>query len=220
MRVPKTKFPKLLRTPITLADAKPSSLAAQLGADIDELGLRQHLVDETKARLAELDKHLRLDSASHDVWEQRAKALIAHEFDLEPTDPQWWRALALKLARSFVPGFSVRASRKKRGRPVVWSDLLLAQLYADVQLRKKLTGDSDRKICWDISKLRPYRARWAGYDPDDLRVAYGRAKKRIKNSVEFYFYAVGGKALIPDLNIKATDAAIERHSVKAKNANP
>jgi hypothetical protein len=63
-----------------------------LGAPADESDKLAHVEDALRARYVALDKFFGLKSSSPDIWERRAKELIAREFDIAIDHPQWWRA--------------------------------------------------------------------------------------------------------------------------------
>lgn len=70
------------------------------------------------------------------VLRDRTLALFDH-YRVNPSDPDAWQKLALRLAFKHVPGFQPRR-RKPVGKPQKWDDALLLKLHADVmKLRRR-----------------------------------------------------------------------------------
>src|SRR2546428_3234746 len=86
--------------PIRPDEAKPQGLRASFALPPDESDIKAYVVSEIKARFAALDTFFRLESDSPDIWERRAKALVAHQFGLQPDcpDQEWWVAFTWYLA--------------------------------------------------------------------------------------------------------------------------
>ena len=83
----------ILLKAIYLDEAKARGLRAALGAPADESDQLAHIEDALRARYAALDKFFELKSSGPDIWERRAKEIIAREFNIALDHPQWWRAL-------------------------------------------------------------------------------------------------------------------------------
>jgi len=215
----KRKLEGLLLQPIELADARPNSLAVQLGADLSEDDVHQHVRDAAWERIAELDKQFNLTPECPDIWQQRIKALLSYEFDVDTTDPQGWARVFFGLARVYLPGFSVKPRKQKHGLPKHWSRQRLMQLYADVAVSKKQDFRSIRQICKDLRIRSPYRSRWGQYSAGALREAYRKARSLESTSVEFALDLYGGEFLMAGKQVSRDDAAIARHSIK-KTSRP
>jgi len=214
MKSKKRAFSGLLLKAIHLNDATASGLRAALGAPPDKDDVLAYVQDALRARYAELDNFFRLRTSGPDIWEQRAKALIAHQFDIHAEDPQWWQKLTWYLARTKVPGFSLKSfEHKKHGAPQEWDLWQLAQLFADIEFLKKKEGASIREVCNDLPKRKAYAKRWGRYKPDRLRRAYSQANKLRMESSEFQLI-LSGEALIPAKGIDPVDAAIQEHALK------
>jgi hypothetical protein len=84
----------LLRKPIDPGDAQPRGLRVSLALPPDERDVSAHIVEELFARLAALDQFfdLKADGQGGDIWKQRAKALVAYEFNVAPDDTHGGRA--------------------------------------------------------------------------------------------------------------------------------
>jgi hypothetical protein len=174
-----------------------------------------YIQDELNARWADLDQLFGLDSRAADIWEQRGRALIRHEFGIEPSDPLWWERLTIRMCCSCVPGFKV-TSRKKSGAPVEWTTTRLAQLFADIEYIKKTRRISVSQICKRLPKNKAFKAyweRWGKYGEQALRKAYSVAKKCRRN-LPFELGLCGPAALIPANGIDRIEAAIERHALR------
>jgi hypothetical protein len=94
----KRRYTGVLLKGIYLDEAKARGLRAAVAAPADESDELVHIAHALRARYAALDKFFGLKSSSPDIWERRAKKLIAHEFNIAIDHPQWWRALTSHLA--------------------------------------------------------------------------------------------------------------------------
>jgi hypothetical protein len=211
----KRPFTDRLFKPIDPADAKTRGIGAAfaLPASLDDL--LAHIQDELDARWADLDHLFVLDSGAADIWEQRGKALVRHEFGIEPSDPLWWGRFTIHMCYLHVPGLKV-AIRKKSGAPIEWTWTRLAQLFADIAYLKMTRRISVSQICKRLPKNKAYKAYWercGEYSEQALRKAYSVAKKCRRNLL-FELELCGGDALIPANGIDRIEAAIERHALK------
>jgi hypothetical protein len=207
-------FTGLLLKAIHLDEAEPRGLRAALAAPPDKSDIAAHFSKEMSARYAELDKFFALKSNSPNIWEQRAKALLAYKFGI-PTDAlQGWEHLTQYLTNRYVPGFSLKVGGGKHGAPVKWNFERLAQLFADVEFLKKDTG----KRVSEIRKVLPtrYPKRWGRYrgKPEGLRKAYAKAQELRRQDFRFALHLCGPEALIPAKRIDPIQAAIERHALR------
>jgi hypothetical protein len=215
MALRKPPYTGILLKAIHLDDVKPRGLRAAFAAPADESDERKHVEDEFRERLAALDKFFGLSAKSRDIWQERAKALLSRQFDVDPNDPQWWQALSARLLRENVPGFSIKShGDKKHGAPQEWDFWQMAQLFADVENLKRNKHWSVRKICDELPKTKGYKQRWGRYKSDRLRSAYSQANKLRKENVEFLLILSGGESLIPARGIDPIDAAIQRHALR------
>jgi hypothetical protein len=139
------RFTGLLRKPIRLDEARARNLRAAFAVPPDESDIIHHVQNEMLARWAEFDRLFGLAGKGGNIWEHRAKALIADMLNVPAVDPNLWRKLAERLARAHVPGFSVE--KKKQGAPTKWTDDLLAQLFADVSYLKRKNSISAFAAC-------------------------------------------------------------------------
>ena len=205
----KPPYTGVLLKPIYLDDSKPRGLRAALGAPADESDQLAHIEDALRARYAALDKFFGLESSSLDIWERRAKELIAHEFEITIDHPQWWRALTGYLVDAYVPGFSLTLpGQRKHGAPQEWDYWQLAQLFADIEYLKRKEHWSVRKICGELPKAKGYKQRWG-------RKAYSQANALRNKNTEFLLILSGGEWLIPTSGVDPIDAAIQRHGLKS-----
>jgi hypothetical protein len=136
MAARKCSFTGLLRKPIRLDDAKPGWLKPQLALPRDKDDVKAFAVDEYHKRLVAFDQFFRINSNSADCWEQRVKALVAHTIGIKSKEP--WSIIFGYLAPQHVPGFKFKPiGQRKSGQPPKWTDEILAQLFADVELLKR-----------------------------------------------------------------------------------
>ncbi len=143
-----SQFTGLLLKPTDRHGAPARGLRRSLALPPDEGDFHTYLQEELRQRWSAVDKFFELDSTAADNWERRAKALVAHQFEVPSDHPQWWMALASRLAALYVPGFSVRLGHKRaRGAPREWNDERRAQLFADVEYLKRKYRLSVRQIC-------------------------------------------------------------------------
>jgi hypothetical protein len=199
-------FTGLLLKAIHLEEAEPRSLRVALAAPPDKSDIEAHISKELRARYAALDNFFSLESNSPNIWEQRAKALLAHKFGI-PTDAlQGWEHLTQYLTNRYVPGFSLKVGERKHGAPVKWNFERLAQLFADVEFSKKDIGKSVSKICKALPTR--YPKRWG------LRKAYAKAQKLRCEDFRFALHLCGPDALIPAKRTDPIQAAIERHALR------
>jgi hypothetical protein len=211
----KRAFTGLLVKPIHLAEAKAGGLHGALGLPPDGNDFLDHIKDAMAQRYAELDRHFGLQPGSRDVWEQRAKALIAREFGIKVDDPQWWSWLTLYMVRRYVPGFAVkRLGERKHGAPKEWDFEQLARLFADIEFLKRKDNSSVRKICEGLPKRKNYAGRWGRYKPPSLRRAYAKAGKLCKESLMFRIFLCGVDAFISGTNVDEGERAIELHALR------
>jgi hypothetical protein len=205
-------FTGLLLKAIQLDEAEPRGLRAALAVPPDKSDIEAHILKELEARYAGLDKFFSLKLNSPNIWEQRAKALLAYKFGI-PTDAlQWWEHLTRYLTYRYVPGFSLKVGEGKHGAPVEWNFEQLAQLFADVEFLKKDTGKSVREICKELPTINPQR--WGRYRHQGLRKEYARAQKLRGEDFRFALHLCGPDALIPGKRSDLIQAAIERHALR------
>jgi hypothetical protein len=211
-------FTGLLAKPIQIEDAKPRGLRIAFAAPPDETDVKAHISEEVFARCHELDKFFSLESNSRNIWEQRAKALLAYRFNILADALQSWEHLCCYLMRRYVPGFSLKRPGKKRfGAPTEWDSEQLAQLFADIEFLKKNSGKSVSEICKLLPTLtKGYTKRWGRYrgKREGLRKAYSKAKQLLDQDFRFRLYLCGGGSLIPSKRIDPIKAAIELHALQ------
>ena len=178
MPLRKSPYTGILLKAIHLDEAKPRGLRATFAAPADEGDKRTHLEGELRARLAALDKFFGLPAKSQDIWQERAKALLSRQFDIDFNDPHWWQTLSANLLREHVPGFSIKShGAKKHGAPQEWDFWQMAQLFSDIEYLKRKKNLSVRKVCNELPKTKGYIRRWGRYKSDQLRKAYSDANK-------------------------------------------
>src|SRR5260370_20163997 len=73
-----------LRNPIDPTAAPARGLARSLGLPPDANDVRSYARSELKVRFAALDEFFGLDSNAQDIWQQRAKALVARKYNIDP----------------------------------------------------------------------------------------------------------------------------------------
>jgi hypothetical protein len=210
-------FTGVLLKPIDLGDAKPRGLRESLAAPPDKSDIQAHLLKEISARYIALDKFLGIHSNTENNWEQRAKALLAYEFDIPAHALQSWEHLTRYLTNRYVPAFRLKtAGEKKRGAPLEWDHEQSAQLFADVEFLKKKTGKSVGRISEELPTLPGYARRWGRYrgKPGGLRKAYASARKLRRQNFLFELHLCGPEALIPTKGKDLIQAAIERHALQ------
>jgi hypothetical protein len=208
----KRPFFGLLLKRMDIFEAPSRGLRAALAADPDESDMIAHLKEELEARWRALDEFFSLDGKATDIWQQRTRALIEHEFGVRPNDPDWCKRLAVKMACHLVPGFSVRnPGQRRRGGPREWTNQRLAQLFADVEYLKRTTRKSVQEICRTLLRKGPYARRWGIHRPEALRKAYSTANKLRRESLAFAAELSELAATRPN----AIDVAIELHSLKS-----
>lgn len=78
----KLPYTGILLKAINPDEAKPRGLRAPLAVPADESDKLAHIEEGLRARYAALDKFFGLKSSSPDIWERRAKELIAREFNI------------------------------------------------------------------------------------------------------------------------------------------
>jgi hypothetical protein len=211
----KRPLTSLLIKPIHLEDAKPRGLRASFAQAPDESDIKAYLVSEIKARFAALDTFFRLKSDSPDIWERRAKALVAYQFDLQPDcpDQEWWVAFTWYLVSRHLPGFALKSpGEKKRGAPLEWTFKRFAELFADVEFLRRKTRLSVTSICRVLSKQKGYERRWGNFGAQALRKAYVEAKKLRRQNFLFELELCGPS--IAANGIDPIQAAIDAHSLK------
>jgi hypothetical protein len=214
MAAQKRPFTGLLRKPISADDAPAGSLKRAFALPPDRDDILAYVADQVATRVLELDKFFKLNSRSADIWEKRAKALIANQFGVESHDGEWWNRLTWYLAFRYVPGFSIKGTgHRKRGHPVEWDFSRLAQLFSDVEFLRKTAKLTIRNICNKLPKRKGYETRWGKYTGDSLRKAYLEAKKR-RGDMFFYYFLHGLESTIPANGIDPIEAAIEKHALK------
>jgi len=209
-------FTGLLAKPIQIEDAKPRGLRVALAAPPDDSDVKAHISQELYARCAELDKFFSLQSNSQNIWEQRAKALLAYKFNIPAHALQSWECLGRYLMHQYVPGFSLKRPGKKRfGAPVEWDFERLAQLFADIAFLKKDTGKTVSEICKIMPTLtKAYAKRWGSHrgKPEGLRKAYANAKQLLDQDFMFQLHLCGPDSLIRQID--RIEAAIELHALQ------
>jgi hypothetical protein len=210
----KRPFTGKLRKPIYLENAKPRDLRAALALPPDRGDQAAHVMSEMLERLSELDNFFGLRPDAPDILEQRGKALISRLFNVPAEASDWWAQYTFYLLRKHVPGFAVKQTGEQRlGAPRRWTTERLAQLFADVEYLKKISGRSARECCKTLSKDRKYSTRWKNLSCDVLRNAYSQANRR-RRTFPFNFELYGPDATIPANGIDPIEAAIERHALK------
>jgi len=207
-----------LLMPIHTDDARARGLRASFALDPDRSDILAHVGKEWRVRWADFDKlfGIKANDNGVDIWQQRAKALVAYEFDIDPRDPQWWGHFAAKLAFRYVPGFSVKGPGQKRhGAPREWNDEQLCQLFADVEFLKKQNAiRSVRAACVALRSRKGYAKRWGRYPSEALRRAYVTANKMRRQRLHFQLQLCGAAASIPANRIDPIEAAIDLHALK------
>jgi len=178
-----------LLKPIHTDDARARGLRASFALDPDRSDILSHVEEELRARWTELDKFfgLKADGNGVDIWQQRAKALLARQFNVDLRDPRFWGRIATRLALRHVPGFSLKGPGQKRhGAPREWNDEQLCQLFADVEFLKKQNASmSVRAACEALRSRKGYAKRWGRYPSEALRRAYVTANKMRRQSLHF-----------------------------------
>jgi len=200
---------------IHIDDARARGLRASFALDPDENDMLAHVEEELRARWAELDKFFGLKANGNDIWQQRAKALLARQFNVDLRDPRFWERIATKLALRHVPGFSVKGPGQKRhGAPPEWNDEQLCQLFADVELLKKTNKMSVREVCKELPKRKGYRRRWGRYGSYALRKEYAKANRFLRQNLRFQLKLCDLPPGIPTKRNDCVEAAIRRHALK------
>jgi hypothetical protein len=205
-----------LLTAINVDDAPARGLGAALGLPPDESDKLAYVRNEFGARWVEFDKFFGLkgNGSGDDIWQQRAKALVAYEFDVDLRGSRWWERFTTKLAIRYVSGFSLKGSgQKKHGAPSEWNNTQLCQLFADVEFLKKTTRMSVRDICKILPRRKGYAKRWGRHGSAALCKAYATANKRRRHLI-FQFELCGAAATIPANRIDHIEAAIKLHALK------
>jgi hypothetical protein len=205
----------LLIKPIRPDEAKTQGLRASFALPPDESDIKAYVLSEIKARFAALDTFFRLKSDSPDIWERRAKALVAYQFDLQPDcpDQEWWLAFTWYLVSRHLPGFALKSpGEKKRGAPREWTFKRLAELFADVEFLRRKTRLSVTSICRALPKRKGYERRWGNFGAQALRKAYVEAKKLRRQNFLFELELCGPS--IAANGIDPIQAAIDGHSLK------
>jgi hypothetical protein len=214
MAADKRSFTGLLRKPIRLDEARAPDLHRAFALPPTEADVVDHIDDELEVRWAELDRCFGLDGTPGDVWEHRAKTLIAHDLGIAAHDQNWWGRLATRLACRQVPGFSIKyATQRKRGAPTKWTSDRLAELFADIEYLKRNRKVSIYAACGILARNKRYEPRWGKYQPKALEKSYLQAKKQ-RGRIMFELNLCGPDALIADNRINRVEAAIERHALK------
>jgi hypothetical protein len=134
--------------------------------------------DARKKILAENKLMDRLRDEARDAEETTKLRLLAEHYDIDENDH---RALALTLAREFVPGFRFidpiapvvsdgpqYGNQKKSGRPVLWDGDRLLSLAADVEALKAKEGLTDREALERLARKKKW-ARNHGRGSDEWR---------------------------------------------------
>jgi hypothetical protein len=211
-------FTGLLVKAIHLDDAKPRGVRASLALPPDKSDITAHVLEELSARYAALDEFFALQSNGKNIWEQRANALLAYQFEIPAQALHSWELLTRYLTGRYVSGFSLKESgKKKHGAPLEWNFEQSAQLFADIEFLKKNTGsNSVSKICEKLPTLPEYVKRWGRYrgKPEGLRKAYAKANRLRCDDFKFMLYLCGPDALIPAKQPDLIQAAIERHALQ------
>jgi len=207
-------FTGILRKPIDLSDAPARGLRATFALPPDENDLLCYATSEIMARWKAFDEMFQLDPKASDIWVQRSKALIKRALKIDPSDPHWWKRLAICMAKGRVPGFSLqKTTKKKHGAPCQWSDERLAELWADIEFLRKTTKLSVQKICEKLPRSKGYARRWGDCTSGALRKQYSRANG-LRLEWRFKCILSGGQALSASTPIDLKEAAIERHALK------
>ena len=98
--------------------------------------------------------------------------LLFEHYSINPEAPDAWKQLARALAHDHVPGMSVRAGAKKRGRPRSWADGLYPKLLravADLRDRTMTTEEALNALL--------QHAEWRSYTKANLKARYTEAKR-------------------------------------------
>jgi hypothetical protein len=207
------QFTGCLRKTIDLAEAPARDLRRCFSLPPDESDLRRYAISEAKLRFAALDQFFELDSNAHNIWEQRAKALLARKYKIDPSGPDWSAKLTYRLAIEHVPGFSLKRINKKRhGAPREWTNEQFADLFADVESLKRTTKLSVKQICEKLPSAKSYVKRWGCYRPPGLRKQYLKAKS-LSRGLLFRLVLCGLAAVSID-NVDLISAAIEQRALK------
>src|SRR5260370_33647585 len=90
-------FTGLLAKPIQIEDAEPRGLRVALAAPPDDSDVRAHISQELYAGCAELDKVFSLQSNIQNIWEQRARAVLAYRFSSPANAVLSWVGLRRRL---------------------------------------------------------------------------------------------------------------------------
>jgi hypothetical protein len=207
----KRRFTGRLLKPIDLREAKARGLRAQFALPPDESDRRAHFRDEVAARLPELKKFLGLPPDDRDP-ERLGKALVERELGIPRDAPNWWDRFAAYLTWDRVPGF--RSGKRGHGAPRKWTPEQLMQLFADVEFRKKKTGQSVPKICKRLPTTKGYEERWGKRSPAALRKAYVMANKLRREHGLFLLELCGGEALMRKKRVDLIEEAIKRHALR------
>ena len=94
---------------------------------------------------------------------------------IDPSAPDAWTFLALKLAMAHVPGMQIRCERRKRGRRPSWKHGLGIQLIRDVAALQKT-----KKVTYQeaIAELRMNKEKpWGTYTTPNLITRHREARK-------------------------------------------
>jgi hypothetical protein len=210
-------FTGLLVKAIHLGDVKPRGLRASFAVAPDKNDFAAHILEELDARYAALDKFFGLQPNIENIWEERANALLAYQFDIPVEALKSGERLTRYMIGRYVPGFSLKgSSEKKHGAPLEWDFKQLAQLFADVEFLKRNTGKSITKICQELPTKTGYAKRWGRYrgKPEGLRRMYAKAKKLRGQDFKFALYLCGPDALIQGTRTDLIQVAIEQHALK------
>lgn len=206
-----------LLTPIHTDDARARGLRASFALDPDRSDIFAHVEEEWQARWADFDEFfgIKTNDNGTDIWQQRAKALLARQFNVDLRDPRFWGRIATRLALRYVPGFSLKGpGQKRRGAPREWNDEQLCQLFADVEFLKKKASMGVRAACEALPRRKGYGKRWGRYRGDALRKAYTNANNLRRRVLLFELELCGAAASIPANRIDPIEAAIELHALK------
>lgn len=107
---------------------------------------------------------------------KRIYALMSH-YEIS-ADGNWGLALAVKLARDFVPGFQLCVEAKVKHRPQGTYTVGGAELFEAVQARVH-EGATIKGACKDIART---KGRWKNHNPAALETAYHSFVRKTKQS--------------------------------------
>lgn len=136
------KLPTALATPITVPPAKRLQLWESLSEKEDQ---KLHKCETLKRAMFATTKTI------------EKQPLLYQHYGLNIEDEGSAKALVLRLAIDYVPGFQVKEKGRKKGRKNVWNLFVLAVLWIDVQKLVKTRKCSERSACNILMKKSPWK---------------------------------------------------------------